>query len=256
MAQLHVHRFGPADAPTILALHGLTGHGLRWAALAERLPEYRIIAPDLRGHGASTSLPPWDFETISADLLELVEAESTGPVLLLGHSFGGACALHLLRRRPDLAHRLILLDPAVALDPQMLTMIALASLAAPDYADRDAARRDKLATGWDDADPRLLEAELAQHLVPTDNGRVAWRTNLAATTAYWGQLARPFVVPPAELKTVLVQAMRSQPPMVTPEFRAALVTHQGANLTVLEWDCQHMVVQSHADEVAALVRGQ
>ncbi len=48
---LHVHRFGPADGPPVLALHGVTGHDARFAA--DALPDFSVLAPDLRGHGTS-----------------------------------------------------------------------------------------------------------------------------------------------------------------------------------------------------------
>ena len=52
VAVLHLHRFGAADGAPLLALHGVTGHGGRFRALAERgLPERRWLALDLRGHG-------------------------------------------------------------------------------------------------------------------------------------------------------------------------------------------------------------
>lgn len=255
MPVLHVHRFGPATGPVVLALHGLTGHGKRWQALAtEHLPGVRVIAPDLRGHGRSTPLPPWNFETIVADLAQLLAGETDEPVVLLGHSFGGACALHLARTHPELVRRLVLLDPAIALEPRLLHEIAMSSLASQDYESVAQARADKLETGWSDVEPRLLDAELDEHLKPTAGGRVGWRMSLPAVTSYWGQLAREFVLPSADLPTVLVQAMKVDPPFVTPEFRAALTEHLGARLTVHEWDCQHMVAQACAADTAALVR--
>ncbi|MFI9509486.1 alpha/beta fold hydrolase [Nocardia sp. NPDC052566] len=255
MSPLHVYRFGPADGPKVLALHGVTGHGKRWEAMAdEYLPDLRIIAPDLRGHGYSTSLPPWNFETIVDDLVELLIAETDEPVLVVAHSFGGACALHLAQRHPELVRGLVLLDSAIALDPELLMDIAVSSLASPDYISVDQARQDKLATGWDDVEPRLLEAELAEHLMPTADGRVGWRISLPAINSYWGQLARHYVLPPADLPTVLVQAMKVNPPYVTPDFRAALTERLGTHLTVLEWDCDHMVAQARPAETAALVR--
>ncbi|MEV0245448.1 alpha/beta hydrolase [Nocardia sp. NPDC050712] len=255
VSTLHVHRFGPAAGPVVLALHGLTGHGQRWAALAaEHLTDVRIIAPDLRGHGRSTALPPWDFETVVADLVALLRAETTEPVLVVGHSFGAATALHLADRHPELVRGLVLLDPAIALDPGLLHDIAQRGITHPDYADLEQARRDKLASAWHDVESRLLAAELAEHLVPTEDGRVAWRLSLPAVTSYWGQLARAFVLPPAGLPTVLVQAMKVQPPFVTPAFRTALTAHLGAALTVHEFDCDHMVPQARPAETAALIR--
>ncbi|RDI53274.1 alpha/beta fold hydrolase [Nocardia mexicana] len=251
MPDLHVHRFGPADGPLVLALHGLTGHGRRWEALAaEHLPDVRIVAPDLRGHGRSPALPPWTFETVVDDIARLLAGE---PAVVLGHSFGGAAGIHLARLHPELVRGLVLLDPAIGLDPELMLHIAESMLAAPDYPDIEAARLDKLETAWADVEPPLLAAELAEHLVPTPSGRMAWRMSLPAVTAYWGQLARDFVLPPAGLPTALVQAMKS--PFVTPRFRAALTEHLGAALTVHEFDCDHMVAQARPAESAAVLRG-
>ncbi|MFI8972859.1 alpha/beta fold hydrolase [Nocardia asteroides] len=256
VSSLHVHRFGPADGPVVLALHGLTGHGNRWETLAtEHLPQARVIAPDLRGHGRSSSLPPWDFETIVDDLAALVRAETDGPVVVAGHSFGGAAGIHLARRHPELVRALVLLDPAIGIDAKLIEQVALANLASPDYTDAAEARSDKQHSAWspDEVDPAALERELAEHLVPTDGGRVGWRIFQPAITSYWGQLARPFVLPPADLPTVLVQAAKVQPPYVTPEFLTALSDHLGDRLTVHLWDCDHMVAQARPAETAALI---
>ncbi len=256
VSTLHVHRFGPATGPVLLALHGLSGHGKRWEALAtEFLPDIRVIAPDLRGHGRSTALPPWDLEMIVADLVSLITAETAEPVVVAAHSFGGACALHLARRHPELVRGLVLLDPAVALDPVWLHEIAEATLGSPDYTDVDEARMDKLATGWGAVAPGLLRAELDEHLVPAAGGRMRWRVDTAAIVAYWGQLARDLVLPEPGLPTVLVRATKVDPPFVTPELHTALADRLGSALTVHEWDCEHMVAQILPRETAALIRG-
>jgi lipase len=53
----------------LLAVHGVTGHGGRYRALAERgLPERRWLAVDLRGHGHSDWRAPWTTEQHVADL--------------------------------------------------------------------------------------------------------------------------------------------------------------------------------------------
>lgn len=249
MSDLHVHRYGPADGPLVLALHGLTGHGRRWEALATDLPEVRLVAPDLRGHGRSPALPPWTFEAVVDDMIPLLDDT---PAVVVGHSFGGAAALHLAHRRPELVRRLVLLDPAIALDPALLLEIAESTLSAPNYPDVEAARLDKLETAWADVAPALLAAELAEHLTPTPTGRVAWRMNLPAVVSYWGQLAREPVLPPAGLPTVLVHALKS--PFVTPRLRAALAERLGGDLTVHEFDCDHMVAQARPAETAAVVR--
>ncbi|HEY5855642.1 MAG TPA: alpha/beta fold hydrolase [Aldersonia sp.] len=250
MPDLHVQSFGPADGPLVLAVHGLTGHGRRWAALArDHLADVRIVAPDLRGHGRSPATPPWGFEAHVADLTAVLER--VGAAVVVGHSFGGAVALHLASERPDLVRSLVLLDPAIGLDPARLLTVAEQTLASPDYTNAAEARADKANGSWGEVAPELLDEELAEHLVPWPHGRVGWRINLSAVTACWGELAREFVLPPPGMRTSLVQAMKVQPPYVTPEFREALAA---ARVTVAEWDCDHMVPQARPAEVAALIR--
>ncbi|MFI6211567.1 alpha/beta fold hydrolase [Nocardia brasiliensis] len=255
MSALHTYRFGPATGPVVLALHGVTGHGKRWADLAaNHLPEVRIIAPDLRGHGRSSTRPPWTFEAVADDLAELLTAAGGQPVTVVGHSFGGASALYLAHRHPELVRQLVLLDPAIGLAPEFVGDIAESLVAEPDYESVARAREDKLASSWADVAPHILAAELTEHLVPTAHGRFGWRMSVPAVASYWGQLARPYVLPPRELPTVLVQATKVQPPFVTPEFRAALTAHLGDRLTVHEWECDHMVPQELPAQTAALIR--
>jgi lipase len=248
--ELQVYEYGPADGPLVLALHGLTGHGRRWEALAtEHLPGVRVLAPDLRGHGRSTSLPPWTFEAVVADLVRLLHGT---PATVVGHSFGGAVGIHLARLHPELVRALVLLDPAIGLDAEFVNELAEGMLARPDYPDAEAARLDKLETAWGEVDSALLAAELAEHLVSRGGGRVRWRMSLPAVTSYWGQLARATVLPPPELPTVLVRAVKS--PFVTPELRDALAAHLGDRLTVHEFDCDHMVSQARPAQTAAVLR--
>ena len=118
VSALNVHVFGPDDGRPVLALHGVTGHALRWAVLAEQLPELRLIAVDLRGHGHSPWTPPWGFEQHVEDALGVLDAHGLERVPVLGHSFGGAIALHLARTAPQRVEQLVLVDPALGLDPQ------------------------------------------------------------------------------------------------------------------------------------------
>ena len=67
-----------------------------------------------------------------------------GPVVVVGHSFGGAVALDLAAARPDLVAGLVLLDPAVGLDGGWMREIADEMFASPDYTDRAEARAEKV----------------------------------------------------------------------------------------------------------------
>lgn len=252
---LHTHLFGPAGGPQILALHGLTGHGRRWEHIATRhLPEARFVAPDLRGHGRSPWTPPWNFETHVQDLLGVLDAHTTEPVLVVGHSFGGALAVHLAATAPERVRGLLLLDPAIGLPPDRMQEIADLTVRYPDYTDAAEARSEKVHGSWGDVAEELLDAEIAEHLVELESGRVNWRLFVPALVTSWSELARDFVLPPAHIPTTVVRAAKVQPPYVTDEFRAALAERLGANLTELEMDCDHMIDQARPEETAALIR--
>jgi lipase len=181
---LHTYRFGPPRPAQILAVHGLTGHGRRWETLATgHLPEFTVLAPDLIGHGRSTWSAPWTLDANVAALAAQLDAENGDPVLVVGHSFGGAVALQLAAARPDLVGGLVLLDPAVALDGAWMREIADAMLSSPDYPDRAEARADKVAGAWGevaDHDPAELERELDEHLIALPDGRLGWRISVPA----------------------------------------------------------------------------
>lgn len=255
MPELNFHTYGPADGPEVLAVHGMTGHGARWAHLAENhLPEARVFAPDLIGHGRSPWTPPWDIAAQVAGLASLLERNARGPVLVLGHSYGGALAVHLTLAHPELVRGLILLDPAIELDPGDLLEVAGLTAKFPDYTDAAEAKSEKVNGAWADVPAELLDREIDDHLVDGENGRVTWRTSTPAVVASWGELARPLVVPPAGTPTILVQALRVRPPYVSDEFKSALRDRLGDDLTIVELDCDHMVAQAKPAEVAALVR--
>jgi lipase len=250
---LQVYRFGPTRPAQILAIHGLTGHGQRWQTLAGHLSQFAITAPDLLGHGRSSWDAPWSIDANVAALTALLEADATGPVVVVGHSFGGAVALSLAAARPDLVAELVLLDPAVGLDGGWMREIADQMLASPDYPDRAEARAEKVDGSWRDVDVSDVERELDEHLVALPNGRMAWRISIPAMMSYWSELARPIALPAAGTPTTLIRASRTEPPYVSDELVARLRDRLGSDFTMLEFDCDHMVAQAKPAETAAVI---
>ena len=102
---------GPRQA---LALHCSLAHSSAWAGLAAALPEWRVTAPDLPGHGRSA---PWDGgEGLHDVATRMGQAliEATGePVDLIGHSFGATIALRLALEHPESVRRLVLIEPVL-----------------------------------------------------------------------------------------------------------------------------------------------
>jgi lipase len=252
---LNVHRYGPTRPTEILAVHGLTGHGRRWQSLVTRhLPEFAVAAPDLLGHGRSSWAAPWTLEANVAVLAALLEQEARPPVLVVGHSFGGAVALKLAAARPDLVASLVLLDPAVGLDGAWMANIADDMLASPYYLDREEAHADKASGSWGEVDAAELEAELDEHLVELPDGRYGWRISIPAMMSYWSELAREIVLPSNGTPTTLVRATRTDPPYVSDELVSALDARLGSEFTQVDFDCDHMVAQARPAETAAVIR--
>ena len=81
----------------VIALHCSLGSGRQWTRLAEALGGgYQMIAPDLSGYGTNTahSLLPMTLAEEVALLSEHID-RSTGPIHLVGHSYGGAVAFKI-----------------------------------------------------------------------------------------------------------------------------------------------------------------
>jgi 2-succinyl-6-hydroxy-2,4-cyclohexadiene-1-carboxylate synthase len=101
-----VHMTGEPDAPVMLLLHGFTGSGRTWKELASKLPGWRIIAPDLPGHGG-TDAPVGAMPEVAKDLVALLDALSVDKALVVGYSMGGRQALHLAVSAPERVRGLV-----------------------------------------------------------------------------------------------------------------------------------------------------
>ncbi len=98
-------------APMVF-IHGVGTSGELWATnLAELTTEFRIIAYNRRGYGAS-SISPRNWGAHADDTIALIESLSAIPATVIGYSAGASIALDIALRRPDLIARIILLDPA------------------------------------------------------------------------------------------------------------------------------------------------
>ncbi len=252
---LHVHSYGPPGPVRVLAIHGLTGHGQRWQRFAaQQLGDIPVAAPDLLGHGHSSWAAPWNIDANVEALVALLDEHADAPVLVVGHSFGGAVALHLAAGYPDRVAALVLLDPAIGLNGAWMAEIADAMLSSPDYPDAAEARAEQATGAWADIEPQVIDDELEHHLVALPNGRYSWRISLPAMMSYWSELARDIVLPPAGTPTTLMRALWTSPPYVGNELIAGLRQRLGHDFQLLDVECEHMIAQARPAEVAAVIR--
>ncbi len=114
--RLSVVDAGPRDAEhTILFLHGFGGHALQWERqLAAYAEKYRVVAPDLRGHGLSDHPDSqYTMQEHVSDLERIVEQLNfPKQFVVIGHSFGGAIAASFTVKNQTRVEKLILLGTA------------------------------------------------------------------------------------------------------------------------------------------------
>lgn len=122
--RFHVAELGTAgddDRPTIIFVHGLIMDNLSsyYYTLAPRAATYaRVLMYDLRGHGR-TERPTsgYSLDTAVDDLFAVADAlGATGPVHLVGNSYGGTISLHAAMTRPDRVASLLLIEAHPVVD--------------------------------------------------------------------------------------------------------------------------------------------
>jgi N-formylmaleamate deformylase len=100
------------SGPTMILIHGIGSSGMSWMPVLTRLAElYRLVIPDLRGHGQSGQPEHGYHLSDYADDLERIVAWAGEPhPLLVGHSLGGLTTITWAKRHPDQASAIVLED--------------------------------------------------------------------------------------------------------------------------------------------------
>ncbi len=128
---LHGERIAYVDegsGEVLLLLHGMAGSSQTWRSVIKPLSRhFRVIAPDLPGHGESNK-PRSDYSlgAFAVLLRDLLDELGVTSATIVGHSLGGGVAMQFLYQHPDYAQRLILigsggLGPDVGLTLRLLS---------------------------------------------------------------------------------------------------------------------------------------
>jgi len=251
--RLHVHEWGDPSAPPLVCLHGVNAHGRRFRRLAEErfASTFRVLAPDLRGHGFSEWEPPWTMATHAHDVLETLDHAGVRRATFLGHSYGGRLVLELAALAPERIERAALLDPAI----QILPHVGM-DFAERERADHSFASPEEAVTARLDADPytprEFVEEDAREHLVRHRDGRYRFRYCQSAVVAMYGELCTP-PPPPETLRAPTLLLYANQFGLVRDDqadaYRAAL----GDLLEVVTVPGGHIVYWDAYDETAEAV---
>jgi pimeloyl-ACP methyl ester carboxylesterase len=96
----------------LLLIHGMAGSSETWREVLPRLAKnYRVIAPDLLGHGQSAK-PRTDYSlgAFAVGLRDLLDELDVASATIVGQSLGGGIAMQFLYQHPDYCQRLILIS--------------------------------------------------------------------------------------------------------------------------------------------------
>lgn len=119
-------------APVVL-LHGLFGASSNWRTIQRHLAAAgrRVIALDLRNHGASPHVAGMGYGLMATDVAETLATLSALPAAVIGHSMGGKTAMMLALNRPEWVARLIVVDIAPLAYPPLHRKLVAAMAALP-----------------------------------------------------------------------------------------------------------------------------
>jgi pimeloyl-ACP methyl ester carboxylesterase len=182
------------DGNPVAILHGLFGSGRNWASIAQRLAaHHRVIAFDLRNHGASPWAATMDYAAMAEDVRAAMLARGHGHYALVGHSMGGKVAMVSALTDPAAIERLVVVDIAPVARPVPF----LGYIRAMRALDLGAiTRRRDVEMQLSAAIPDPAERGLLLQGLVFGGGPPRWRLNLAVLEAALPILAGFPTVPP------------------------------------------------------------
>jgi pimeloyl-ACP methyl ester carboxylesterase len=133
---IHYLAWGDRSKPGLVLIHGGAAHAQWWSFIAPFLArQYRVVAPDLAGHGDSGQRAHYARRSFSADVMAVIDdAQFLGPPVLAGHSMGGLVTIVTASLYGDrLAGAIIVDAPVKKPDPE-----------SEERADRGPARSQRL----------------------------------------------------------------------------------------------------------------
>ena len=114
---VNYREWGRPDGAVVLLLHGLTASSSSWRNVAPVLGEnFRVVAPDARGHGGSQWMRVYTFEVMRDDVVKFMEQLGFLAAIVVGHSMGAVTAYELAATHPELI-RLLVLEEMPPPDP-------------------------------------------------------------------------------------------------------------------------------------------
>jgi pimeloyl-ACP methyl ester carboxylesterase len=186
------------EGQTLLLIHGIAGDSRTWHEPMKRLARrYRVLAPDLPGHGVSAK-PRGDYSlgAHACFLRDLLGALGIDRATLVGHSLGGGIALQLTYQFPELCERMVLVSSGGLgrdVSPLLRALSlpgseAVLSIAFPRFVLRSGEAVGRWLEGQGIRAPRLAESWKAYTSLADAESRRAFVRELRAVVDHAGQV--------------------------------------------------------------------
>jgi pimeloyl-ACP methyl ester carboxylesterase len=154
-ARITYFEWGPADGAVVLLLHATGFHARCWDQVVASLPpQLHVYAVDMRGHGRSEKIGPYQWDAFAGDISELIEHLGLVDAIGVGHSMGGHCLTQVAASHADAFSRLLLIDPVI-LPPQAYSGARYSGLAGPE--DHPVSKRKGHWRDWQEMFDRFVD---------------------------------------------------------------------------------------------------
>ena len=233
-ASIHYLAWGERDRPGIVLVHGGAAHAHWWSHVAPSfLPDHRVVAIDLSGHGDSDRRDDYTLRAWTEEVAAVIDdAGFSTPPIVIGHSMGGFVTIATAAWQCDRIGGAVIIDsPVVAVDPEV-----------------ERARRTdefKKAKTYDDPEVPIarfrtipeqdvylpyVKEHVARHsLRPLDDGRWGWKFD---PTIFIPKRAEPAeLLPQVECRVAL---LRCEHGLVTPDIGDYMYEQLGRVAPVIE----------------------
>ncbi len=256
-----IEYFEQGSGEAVVLLHSSASSAAQWRALADLLSKrYRVLAPDFYGCGSSAPWPgaaPFSLAH-EAEIVHALLARAGEPAHLVGHSYGGAVALHIARRRPERVLSLALVEPVafhlLRERPEIdaLSEAVSRAVACGDYLGGCARFVDYWSPGAWDTLPAAKRGAMALRLA-----KVALEfhatLNERAEAQEWRGIAAPLLLVRGERSPAPARRICELLADALPDVRLRLLPGAGHMAPLTHPDAVNALITEHLDRAAALL---
>lgn len=237
-ASINVLSWGERDRPGLVFVHGGAAHAHWWSHIAPMfLPDYRVVAIDLSGHGDSDRRADYSLRAWTDEVAAVVDhAAFSEPPVVIGHSMGGFVTIATAAWQADMIGSAVIIDsPVVAMDPEVERARRTDEFTKAKVYDDPAAPIARFRTiPEQDTYLPFVKDHVAQHsLHQLEDGRWGWKFDPTIfnipphhTVDIGGDLLPDISCP--------VALLRCEHGLVTPDIGDYMLTQLGRPIPVIE----------------------